>query len=272
MTPKQDEDLSHAVKLLENPSLGAQIADVIGTPIEKAIALLPATANEMIASAAQKAILGSIQLATKTMKSHSPGGDAPAPESSDWWHIGAIALSGFGGGFFGLPALIVELPVSTTIIMRSIADVARSEGANLNRLDTRLDCVQVLALGGKNSSDDGAEIGYFVAREAMAKAVSNAAAHIVKNGMVKEEAPALVKMIIQIAERYSITVTEKAAAQLMPILGGIGGALINTIFISHFQDIARGHFTVKRLESEVGAKEVKERYAELRMAQRNKDA
>ena len=78
-------------------------------------------------------------------------------------------------------------------------------------------------------------------------------------------------MIIQIAERYSITVTEKAAAQLMPVIGGIGGALINTIFISHFQDVARGHFTVKRLEGELGSTEVKQRYAEIRTAQRNKD-
>jgi EcsC protein family len=156
--------------------------------------------------------------------------------------------------------------------MRSIADVARSEGADLSQLDTRLECVQVLALGGKNSSDDGAEIGYFVAREALAKAVSNAAAHIAKNGLAQEEAPALVKMIIQIAQRYSITVTEKAAAQLMPVIGGIGGALINTIFIAHFQDVARGHFTVKRLESEIGAKQVKEKYAEIRKAQRTKDA
>lgn len=271
MTPRQDEDLSRAVKLLENPSLGARIADVIGTPIEKAIALLPSKANEMIATAAQKAILGSVQMATKTMNSHTPSGDVPAPKSSDWWHIGAIALSGFGGGFFGLPALILELPVSTTIIMRSIADVARSEGADLSLLNTRLECVHVLALGGKDESDDGTEIGYFVAREALAKAISSAAAHIAKNGLAQEEAPALVKMIIQIAERYSITVTEKAAAQLMPVIGGIGGALINTIFISHFQDVARGHFTVKRLEGELGSTEVKQRYAEIRTAQRNKD-
>jgi EcsC protein family len=272
MNPKQNEDLSRAVKLLENPSLGARIADVIGTPIEKAIALLPAKANEMIATAAHKAILGSVLLATRTMKDHTPGDVALAPESSDWWHIGAIALSGFGGGIFGLPALIVELPLSTTIIMRSIADVARSEGANLNQLETRLECIQVLALGGKNSSDDEADIGYFVAREALAKAVSNAAAHIANNGLAQEEAPALVRMIIKIAERYSITVTDKAAAQLMPIIGGLGGALINTIFISHFQDVARGHFTVKRLEREVGAKQVKERYAEICKSQGSKGA
>lgn len=272
MTPKQDEDLSRAVKILENPSLGVRIADLIGTPIEKAIALLPAKANEMIVTAAQKAILGSVQLATKTMNIHTHSGDVPAPESSDWWHIGAIALSGFGGGFFGLPALIFELPVSTTIIMRSIADVARSEGADLRLLNTRLECVHVLALGGKDESDDGAEIGYFVAREALAKAVSNAAAHIANNGLAQENAPAIINLIIKIADRYSIDVTKKAAAQIVPVIGGIGGSIINTMFISHFQDVARGHFTVKRLEGEIGSAEVKRRYAEIRKAQRNKYA
>nr|WP_283114711.1 EcsC family protein [Neisseria flavescens] len=35
------------------------------------------------------------------------------------------------GGFFGFSAIMVELPVSTTIMMRSILDVARSEGFDI---------------------------------------------------------------------------------------------------------------------------------------------
>jgi hypothetical protein len=124
--------------------------------------------------------------------------------------------------------------------------------------------VQVLALGGPSSSDDGAEIGYFVAREAMTKAISEAAAHIAKNGLEKEAAPAIVRLIIQIAERYSINVTEKAAAQLVPVIGAIGGAVINTVFIDHFQNMARGHFTVRRLEKKYGAEFIRQKYEEFR--------
>lgn len=267
MNEKDLLDLKNAVLLLENPSLGSRIADVIGTPIEKAIALLPKNATNNIATVAQKAIHGALRLSLKTLSYHNPESDAPPPQASNWWHMAASATTGAIGGAFGLAALSVELPISTTIMLRSIADVARSEGSDMNDLQTQLECVQVLAMGGPASSDDGAEVGYFVAREAMARAVSEAAAYLAKHGMQKEVAPAVVRLILHIAERYSITVTEKAAAQLVPIVGGIGGALINTIFIDHFQSIARGHFTVRRLERKYSPQLVQQKYLECKLAQ-----
>lgn len=260
------KDLKAAVILLENPSLGAKIADIVGTPIEKAIALLPDKATESIGSATQKAIHGALKLSLKTLDHHDPKSGAEPPEASDWWHMAATATTGAIGGAFGLLALTIELPISTTIMMRSIADVARSEGADMKDLQTQLECVQVLALGGPSSSDDGAEIGYFVAREAMTKAISEAAAYIAKNGLQKDSAPAIVRLIIQIAERYSINVTEKAAAQLVPVIGAIGGAIINTVFIDHFQSMARGHFTVRRLENKYSPELVRQKYYDFKQA------
>lgn len=40
----------------------------------------------------------------------------------------------------------------------------------------------------------------------------------------------------------------KVAAQALPVVGALGGAAVNYAFIEHFQDVARGHFTVRRLE------------------------
>lgn len=42
-----------------------------------------------------------------------------------------VATSGAVGGSFGLAALPIELPVSTIIMLRSIGDIARSEGEDL---------------------------------------------------------------------------------------------------------------------------------------------
>lgn len=263
MTGRDLEDLRRAVQLLENPRLGARIADILGTPVEKAIALLPRGAADTIGAATQKAIHGALKLSLKTL---DPAGFRPGeepPEASDWWHMAAVALSGAAGGALGILALTVELPISTVIMMRSIADVARSEGADLQDLATQLECVQVLAFGGRSSGDDAAEIGYFIAREALAKAAAEAAAHLAQNGLQKEAAPAVVRLIATIAERYSITVTEKAAAQLVPVVGAIGGALINTVFIDHFQSMARGHFIVRRLERTHGIERVRREYLGL---------
>ena len=261
---KELRDLRVAVDLLENPSFGAKVADFIGTPIERAIALLPAKATTVIGSATQKAIQGALKLSLKTLDHHDPKSGTETPAASNWWHAAATATTGAVGGAFGLLALTIELPVSTAIMMRSIADVARSEGADLQDLQVQLECVQVLAFGGGSSSDDGAEVGYFVAREAMSKAVSKAAAHIGKNGLQKETAPAIVRLITLIAKRYSINVTEKAAAQLVPVIGAIGGAVINTVFIDHFQNMARGHFCVRRLEIKYGQEIVRRKYLELK--------
>lgn len=259
--------LESAVGLLENPGLMARVSNVIGAPLEKAISLLPEKASETIGSAAQKAIMASLKLALKTMDTGKAKGDA-AQEASNWWHKGATALSGGIGGFFGITALLVELPISTTIMMRSIADVARSEGANLDDTETQIECVKVLALGGPTKADDGSELGYFATREALAKATADALKHIAKHGLEKEGAPALVKLILMIAERYSIQVSEKAAAQLVPAIGAAGGALINTFFIDHFQDMARGHFIVSRLEKQYGSDLIRKEYDRIKQTRK----
>jgi len=266
MDERQTQDLRRAVRLLENPSIGAKVADIVGTPIEKAIALLPNKAQDAIGNATQKAILAALKVATKTMDHHDPKSGNVAPESSDWRHLGTVAATGAAGGFFGAWGLAFEVPITTTVMMRSIADIARSENSDLSEVDIQLECVKVLAIGGRSSSDDASDVGYFVAREALARATAEAAAHIAKHGIDKEGAPALVRLIVAIAERYSINITEKAAAQAVPVIGAAAGAIINTVFMDHFQDMARGHFTVLRLEKELGVDLVRKKYLELREA------
>jgi len=157
----------------------------------------------------------------------------------------------------------VELPFSTTIMLRSIADIARSQGADLADPQVRLECLQVLALGGRSVSDDASEAGYFTSRAALAQAVNAAARHVSQQGMAGSGAPAMVKLIAEVASRFSITVSEKAMAQAVPVVGALGGATINTLFISHFQDMGRGHFTVRRLERQYGEVVVRSVYDSL---------
>lgn len=251
------EDLGTAKLLLETPGLAAKISNLVGAPIEKGFALLPKKWNVVVNDATRKSIETALDVALWTMD-HSQ-----AESPSNWWHKLAVGTTGAAGGAFGLPALIIELPVSTTIMLRSIADIARSEGENLKMPAARLECVQVLALGGRSKSDDGTETGYFAARAAMAKAVSEAAAHLAEKGLSQKGAPAIIRLIALIASRFSIVVSEKAAAQAVPVVGAFGGAVINTLFIDHFQDMGKGHFIVRRLERAHGPEEVKRIYKEL---------
>jgi len=251
------EDLRTAKLLLETPGLAAKISNLVGTPIEKGFALLPKKWHAVVNDATRKSIETALDVALWTMDHRQ------AESPSNWWHKLAVGTTGAAGGAFGLPALTIELPVSTTIMLRSIADIARSQGENLKLPEARLECVQVLALGGASKSDDGSETGYFAARAAMAKAVSDAVQHLVKNGLSQKGAPVIIRLIALIASRFSIVVSEKAVAQAVPVLGAFGGAVINTLFIDHFQDMGKGHFIVRRLERAHGPEEVKRIYKEL---------
>lgn len=251
------EALGTAKRLLESPGLAVRISNYVGTPIEMGFALLPRQWNALVNAATRKSIAAALDAALWTMDKRAAG----AP--SNWWHKLAVGTSGAAGGVFGLPALAIELPVSTAIMLRSIADVARSQGEDLNAPQARLECIQVLALGGGSKNDDGSETGYFATRAALAKAVSDALKHLAGSTLSQKGAPAMVRLIALIASRFSVVVSEKAAAQAVPVLGAIGGAAINTLFIHHFQDMAKGHFIVRRLERAHGAAEVRRVYAGL---------
>ncbi len=252
------QDLILARRCLENPSLAARISNIVGSPIEKGFEMLPEKWHQVVNDATRKSIEAGLDVALWTMDQNRP-----ETRSSNWWHKLAVGTSGAAGGAFGLAALAIELPVSTTIMLRSIADIARSEGENLATPEARLQCMQVLALGGRATNDDAAETGYFAARAAMARAVSDAAAHLAKKGFADKGAPALIRLIAQIASRFSIVVSEKAAAQAVPVVGAFGGAFINTLFIDHFQDMGKGHFIIRRLERLHGPEEVRRAYLQL---------
>ena len=251
------QELYNAMQILENPGIAAKITNFVGTPIEKGIAMLPESWNEKIGEVTQNALLKAANAAVFTMS------DRPNEAPSNWWHKIGVAVSGGVGGFFGLGALVIELPVSTTIMLRSIADIARAEGESINDPETKLACLEVFALGGKSKKDNATESGYFVVRTALAKSVAEAAEFIASRSLAEEGSPVLLRFIVKIAERFSIQVTEKMAAQTLPAIGAAGGILVNTIFIDHFQDMAKGHFTIRRLEKLYGKEQIKMTYEEM---------
>ncbi|RZI84887.1 MAG: EcsC family protein [Rubrivivax sp.] len=257
LDPTDIEELRLAKRLLEQPGLVARIGHVVGKPIEKGLAMLPKKWHGVVHDAARRAIEKALDMALWTLDPQ------PTGASSNGWHKLAVGASGALGGAFGLAALAIELPVSTTLMLRSIADVARSEGEDLSLPETRIECVQVLALGGRSDGDDGAEAGYFAARAAMARAVSDAIRHVAEKGVAQRQAAALVQLIAQVASRFSVNVSEKVMAQAVPVAGAVGGALINTLFMEHFQTMARGHFMIRRLERVHGADEVRRAYGAL---------
>jgi hypothetical protein len=257
LTRKDQLDLQHAKNILENPSFLATVMNAIGLPIEKGIEMLPEDWQQAITVTTRKSLQQalSVSLASLDYQAASP--------SWDLMHKAMVAVTGAVGGAFGLPGLAVELPISTCVMLRSVADIARSHGERLDTVDARFACIEVFALGGRSTSDDGVESAYFAIRSALAKAVSDAAAYFTEKGVIQEGIPVLIRLVNEIAVRFEINVSEKLAAQAVPVVGAAGGAIVNTLFIDHFQDMAHGHFTVRRLERMYSPEFIRSEYNKL---------
>ena len=258
-------DLRTAVQNLETISLAARLTNLLGKELNLAASLLPGPVRSMVGRASTLALRTALSVAMRSL------GAQPRPASRRF-HKAIATLSGAAGGAFGLMALPVELPASTLVILRSIADIARSEGEDLGDPEVLLSCLEVFALGGRSDTDDQLESGYFAARTLFAHSVSEAARFLAQRGIADEAAPAFIRLIAELASRYGIVVSQKAVAQATPILGALGGAAINYAFADHFQAIAHGHFTVRRLERIHGEASVHAEYERIRVTLSSKAA
>ncbi|MBN2369798.1 MAG: EcsC family protein [Vicinamibacteria bacterium] len=247
-------DLRKAVALLERPGLAIRLTELVGRPVEKLIDALPRGISANIQETTRSILQGLLDSVVKTMRLEYRG------VARNGAHRILAGLSGAVGGAFGAPALAVELPITTSFILRSIADIARSEGEDLSLLPARLACLEVFAFGGRKRADDAAETGYYAVRAALAKATSDAVKHIAEKGLTQEGAPAIIRLISALAARFGAVVSEKAAAQTVPVVGALGGATINVVFTSHFQGMARGNFIVRRLERGYGHDAIRAEY------------
>ena len=263
-------ELREAARKLETQSLAMKVADRIGVPVETLLHMLPKSAQKSVGAAVQKALERCLQVALRIGPKRDPKAGALSrplrpPVQHRRMHVAAAAVSGAVGGFFGLPGMLVELPITTTLMLHSIVEIARARGEDLNDPANALACLEVFALGpGGKVHVEALESAYYVSRAALAQATREATNFLVQKGAAKEGAPALVSFLSRVAARFGMEVSEKVAAELVPIAGALGGLTLNVMFSRHFQDVAEGHFTVRRLERKYGVEEVRVQYERAR--------
>lgn len=253
--------LIEAFERLDHPSFAIRLCNVMGTPMAMALKLLPASWYQRIHRHAEfclaKALDLSILLAPSATKARA------GTRRHTWLGMASGAL----GGLFGGPAMLLEMPVSTTLMLGAIADIARSEGEDLRTVEARLACLTVFALGGRSDADDAADIGYYGLRLALEAPVAEASKFLARSRLVAPgtgQAPALIGLIHTIAKRFGVVLSEKAVAEMIPLIGAAGGALSNRIFMEHFQDMARCHFAIRRLERKYGPALIEDAYSRIK--------
>jgi len=256
LSPEDVLVLQDAWRRLEIMPFGARLTAAIGRRIDDATLVLPERLREIARKAATRALSSAMKATLKSL-SHAPR--RPSPRL----HQMLAVTSGAAGGAFGFMSLPVELPISTMILLRAIADIARAEGEDLSHPDAALACIEVFALGSHSKDDDFLSSSYFAMRALLARSVSDAAQYVAASATASQTAPVILNLINQIAARYGIAVTKKIMAQAVPLLGAAGGAAINYAFIQHFQSLAKGHFAIRRLELKYGAAFIQKRYEAL---------
>jgi hypothetical protein len=246
--------LARAVRRLEHPSLARHLAEAAGQPIDRALVKLPRSLKARLDRVVEKAILRCLDVALKSLK--------PELRKPPKKRVATLlaGMSGGVGGVLGMAALPVELPVTTILMLRAIADIARAEGEDLSRVEARLACVEVFALGA-GSLKTRTDVGYYASRALLARVTGDAAGFFLERGVSGATAPAISGFVTEVATRFGLVVSERAAASALPIVGAIGGAAINAAFMSYFQELAHGHFAVRRLERIYGEARVKDEYA-----------
>lgn len=253
--------LANAVKQLESTNLATTVSHIIGMPIEKAMSALPGHWASIVSRITRKALEKALDAALMSL-------DARKSRPKNKIHKLMVGFSGALGGSFGITALAIELPVSATIMLRSIADVARSHGERLEDLETKMACLTVFALSGggtvkQQQAKESADTSYYAVRSFLTKAVGDSANHIAVHGLTKEGAPLLVKFIKAVSVRFSVPVSGKLVAQTLPVVGAVSGASVNWLFIQHYQNMAQAHFSIRALERKYGAQTVEDLYLDM---------
>ena len=82
-----------------------------------------------------------------------------------------------------------------------------------------MDCLKVFASGGPLAGDDGVDTSFLSAR-------------LVVNGA------SLHALIARIAPRFATVLSQKLAAQTVPLLGALAGAGINYAFMGYYREMA----------------------------------
>jgi hypothetical protein len=255
MDAREEAALRRAVAILECQSFVGRLTALTGEPLTQLLKRLPAPLTGQINRAVRSALMQALDVALYRM------GATGIPEPPLLFQF-ASTVTGGVGGFFGIGGLALELPVTTTLMLRSIAGIAARYGERLDRPAARLACLEVFALEPHNKPHVGVsgEAGYYAARAFLARSVSQAAQNLLERGVAGTSAPVIVDVVAAVGSRFGIVVSERVAASSIPVVGAIGGAAINLAFMQHFQQLARAHFLIRRLERRYGVQVIRDRY------------
>ncbi|GAA3869159.1 EcsC family protein [Celeribacter arenosi] len=222
-TPEAIRALARRLKSANNP--GMQLLNLVGGTADGLFAKLPKPVSAQLESSTLAALELAFEGAARTRRN--------GVRANTWFSRAVSSGLGAVGGVGGLPTALAELPVTTTVLLHTIQGVAEDHGFDPTRADVKKACIQTFAAAGPLESDDGADLGFLVARTTLTGATVNS-------------------LIARVAPRLSLVLGQKLAAQTVPILGAVAGAATNYAYTAYYQDMAHVTFGMLRLAEDSG--------------------
>jgi len=217
--------------------IGVQLLTLLGGQAEGLLERLPEPVRAGLNGATEQALKIAMQTANSSRRT--------VPDQKEWVNTAVATAMGAAGGFGGLPTALVELPATTTVLLRAIQGVAGEYGFDPEAENVQFDCIRVFAAAGPLAEDDGADLGFVSLRLTLTGG-------------------AMQKLIATVAPRLAVVLGQKLAAQTVPVLGAVAGATANYVYTSYYQQIAHVHFGLRRLaiDADLSTEEVTARLTE----------
>ncbi len=271
ITDDDQRFILEAARFFDHPPPLVELVGSMGQALERRARFIPPVVRRQIERATEAALTRAVRAATRlaatttatkpasTLQTN-PTSDAAPPSAHPQpferaLHNGITGISGALTGMAGATLVLVDLPLTTTVILHGIARAAARHGEDLSAPETQLECLKVFALaGGRHeleasagtggASARGMETGYYAARLAAAA---------FKPGAVLGGTAAHTAAFIRfVAQRFGVRVVEKVALQWVPLIGAVTGAAVNVAFTDYFIHAGHYHFGLRALERRYG--------------------
>ena len=268
ITPEDLQAIRQAKQDMEQLGWAIRNINKIGNTMEAGFKFIPPKALKLLQKSTEKALMAVVKANLLTIEKEATF-RTPSNRTYKALVTGSGAVSGFFGSTTGIGTAIFasEIALTTKFMMRTILDIARSEGEDIYSLEAQMACLEVFALGGASKDDDGTESSYYATRMALSSSLKKVTATSIQatlDALVRSSTAlgsnAINKFVSKIATRLSVVFSEKVMAQAVPVIGAAGGGTLNYIFIDHFQKMAAAHFKIRRLERRYGEAVVKAAY------------
>ncbi|MDA7966597.1 EcsC family protein [Ruegeria sp.] len=199
---------------------GIKLLNRLGGSAESLLEQLPEPVRQGLTGATEQALWVAMHAAQSSRRA--------VPDQPPWVNTAVTTAMGAAGGLGGVSTALMELPATTTMLLRSIQGAAAREGFDPAEEGVKFDCIRVLSAAGPLSHDDGVDTGFFSVRLTLT-------------------GPTMQRLIAAVAPKLSVVLGQKLAAQSVPILGALAGGGTNYVYTRYYQQIAHVHFGLRRL-------------------------